>query len=400
MKLWKQIIGAAGIVILGLLGARTLLVTRPVPEQQARAPFVPGVRVVAAAPQRFVPTLRARGEVRPAEVVRLSSEVSGVITWVAPDLVQGGFVQEGQELLRVDPKDRELAVIEAQAGVDQARSQLATERAQAKASLAAWDGDARSAPPLVRREPQLAAAEAALASAQATLARRQRDVERSISRAPFDAWVRRESVALGQWTAVGAELVVLAHAAKAEVRLPMAQSELEWLLQQPGDRIAAIDAPRVVFAADFAGALRRWEGRLDRIEPELDPVSRMAWLVAVLDDPYGRAAGVEGSSQRSAAPLPTGLFVNAALEGRTLEDVFVLPRDTEREHGQIFVAGADHRLELRDVDITRREGEWIVIRAGLVEGEQVIISPLAVPVDGMRIQILGQDPEITEGPAR
>ena len=395
MRPWIQGVLACGALALGLLGARVLISTRPTPEPKERIPFVPGVRVHVAKEQDFVPTLRARGEVRPAEVVSLVSEVSGKIDWVADEFVQGGFVRLGQELWRLDSKDFALAVVEAQAAVDEAMSRLVSEEAQAKSSLSAWDGPHDTAPPLVRREPQLTAARAALASAKASLARRQRDVERCVARAPYDAWVRQESVSHGQWAAAGSSLAVLADAGRAEVRFSVPQRDLQWIAHQPGARIPPGEAPEVLLEADFAGARRAWSGRLDRVEPELDTQTRMAWLVAALEDPYGRSQRSSGDDgpRAEAVSMPAGLFVEASLFGQKMSAVFVLPREAEREANQLYIASAEGRLCLREVQVARREREWIVIRSGLSHGEQVILSKLATPIDGMRIQVLTDDPK-------
>lgn len=383
MQAWKQGLGAAILLTAGVLGARALIATRPVVEPEQAPRFVPTVRVVRAAPESFVPTIRARGAVRPAEVTRLAAEVSGVVAEVSSHLIQGGFVEEGQVLLRLDPTDFELAAVRAEAALEQAKSALATEVAQAAASLSAWDGDPASAPALVRREPQLAAARANVAAAKADVARAGRDVERAVVRAPFHAWVRSEQVAPGQWIALGAELAVLAHAGRAEVRLPVPHRELEWIGGTPG---ASGSPAKVQLAARFAGQELAWPARLDRIEPELDPASRMAWLVAAVDDPYGLAR--EGDGGQAHAPLPSGLFVEAAVEGPPLLGVFLLPRLAERTPGELWLVDPEGHLERRAVDVALREGDEIVVRAGLEAGERIVVSPLATPVSGMAVTVL------------
>lgn len=382
MKPWQQGVGAVVILTAGILGARTLFATRPVVEPADSARFVPTVRVSEARSQAFVPTVRARGAVRPAEVSRLAAEVSGVVEHVSPRLVQGGFVEEGEVLLRLDATDFELAAVRAEAALEQARSALATEEAQAAASLSAWDGDPASAPPLVRRDPQLAAARANVAAAEADRARAKRDVERAVVRAPFQAWVRSEQVAPGQWIALGSELAVLAHAGRAEVRLPVPHRELQWIDGRPGSRDAFHE---VQLSAEFAGQDWTWTARLDRIEPELDPASRMAWLVAALDDPYGLAGGDEGST---GSPLPSGLFVQAAVRGRELADVFLLPRRAERTPGEVWLVDPEGRLERRVIEVALREGDQVVVTKGLSQGDRIVVSPLATPVAGMPVRVL------------
>jgi len=156
-----------------------------------------------------------------------------------------------------------------------------------------------------------------------------------------------------------------------------------------GDPTETQPGPEVQLRAEFAGEPRTWIGRIVRTEGEIDAKSRMVHLVARVEDPYGQN-GTTGS-----APLAVGLFVDAEIQGRRVENVFVLPRTalrTDAGSDLVYVVDAGDRLRFKTVDVLRAKREDVVIGGGLRPGDRVCVSPLAAAVDGMAVRIVS-DPE-------
>ena len=210
--------------------------------------------------------------------------------------------------------------------------------------------------------------------------------------------VRSEQVDEGQFASRGVALAKLYAVDYAEVRLPLPDRDLAYLDLMLARRTRASDAlsessgPAVVLRAEFAGKQHAWTGRIVRTEGELDPKSRMVQVVARVEDPYGAAAGDDRP------PLAVGLFVEAEIEGRVVEGVFVLPSSALR-HGRsqegghrVLVVDADSRLRFREVDVLRKEHGRVIVGGGLVAGERVCISSLRAVTDGMRVRV-AEDPD-------
>jgi len=136
--------------------------------------------------------------------------------------------------------------------------------------------------------------------------------------------------------------------------------------------------PEVELSARFAGERHTWQARVVRTEGEIDPRTRMVNVVARVENPYQRSDG--------RPPLAVGLFVDAEILGRTVEDVMVLPRAALHEGDVVHVVDAEDRLRLREVKVLRRHREQVVIAAGLAPGERVSLTPLSAPVDGMLVK--------------
>ena len=160
----------------------------------------------------------------------LVPEVAGRVIEVSPSLVSGGFFEKDDVLLRLDPRDYELAIVRTRAAIAQAELRLATERQEAALAQNEWEllGNGRPTP-LAMREPQIAEALAALASAQATLEQAGYNLERTVLRAPYAGRVRQERVDVGQYVVPGASVATLYAIDVAEVRLPIADKELAYV---------------------------------------------------------------------------------------------------------------------------------------------------------------------------
>ena len=136
----------------------------------------------------------------------------------------------------------------------------------------------------------------------------------------------------------------------------------------------------MILRAEFAGRAHAWSGRIVRTEGEIDPRTRMVHAVARVEDPYGR------TGEDSRPPLAVGLFVEAEIQGREIEQAVLLPRSAVLEGNRVLVVEED-RLRFREVDVVRIQGEEAVVGAGLVAGEQVCVTVVPGAVDGMAVRV-------------
>jgi RND family efflux transporter MFP subunit len=371
----------AGLVVL-------LVVLRPQVKPAPRETPLPLVRVVRITPveHRFV--VRAQGTVVPHTELQLSAEVAGRVVAVAPSFRDGGFFDRDEVLVRVDPRDYELAVTRAQAQLAEARVRVEREEAEAAVALAEWRalGGDRPANPLVRREPQLAEARALVAAAEAALAQARLDLERCTLRAPFAGRVWQKRVDAGQYVRKGDEVARIYSVDYAEVRLPVPLADLAYVDLPLAGAEARDGGPAVLLSARLGGETVQWPGRVVRTLGEVDVRTRMVTAVARVEDPYGRQA------RPPRAPLAVGLFVEAEIEGRPAGPVYLIPRAAMRGPDRVMVVDAQERLRLRLAQVVRLEGERVVLRGGVEPGDRVCLSPLDAPVDGMRVRAQEEAP--------
>jgi multidrug efflux pump subunit AcrA (membrane-fusion protein) len=89
-----------------------------------------------------------------------------------------------------------------------------------------------------------------------------------------------------------------------------------------------------------------------------------------------------------------GLFVEAEIVGRVVEQVVLLPRGALQQQGRVLVVDDEERLRFRDVDVLRAERENVVIGSGLSAGERVCVTSLPAAVDGMSVRIAERRPSV------
>lgn len=369
------------VLLLGAGATAALISSRKEPERVERPALGPLVEIRRVEAETVVVQVTGQGEVRPRVAVELSPQVSGRLVAVHPSLVTGGRFRAGEVLLEIDPRDYELAVDRAHAAVAGAETVLAREQAEGAAAGDEWRGvHGDEAPPeLLVRGPQIREAEARLAAARADLAGAELALERTRISLPWNGLVIDENVDVGQMVTTGQRLATVYGTDEAEVRVPLDDRELAWfeLPAPPGSGKGARRGPAVEVSAEFAGARHTWEGRVDRIEGQVDPRSRMVGVVVVVEDPFSR--------RNERPPLLPGTFVDVAIEGTRLDSVVVLPRLALRGGDTVWVVDGQ-RLEVRDVRVLRRERERIYVGSGLEPGESVVTSSLDAVTDGMTVR--------------
>ena len=373
------------LVVVGVATLAAVVLVRSKPEVATQVPQVapPGVRGHLVQVDTVQVPVLSQGTVRPRTETQIVPQIAGRVTWVAPSFAAGGFFEEGDVLLRIDPFDYQQAMISARSQLAQARLRLAQEEAESEIALREWQSLGRGDPrALALREPQLEDAKASVAAAQAGLVRAERDLERADVKAPYVGRVRSKNVDVGQFVTVGAAIATIYAVDVAEIRLPLPDEQLAYLdlpLAYRGTTIQ--DGPRVTFRTTFAGATYEWRGRIVRTEGEIDPVSRMVHVVAEVRDPYA-----SGSDPRR-PPLAVGMYVEAEIEGRAFDEIVVVPRAALQGRNQVLTIDRDSRLQFREIDILRATTESVYVRSGLTQGETVAISSLDGPTDGMLVQV-------------
>jgi multidrug efflux system membrane fusion protein len=383
MKTLFKILLPLVVLAAGAAAALQLAAQREVPEPEPREVPLPSVRTVLAEPTDHEVWVTSRGTVVPRTESQLVVEVPGRVVRISPDLVSGGFFEAGEVLLEIDPRDLELAVAQAELDVARSRRRLAEEEADAEVARREWETLGTGEPtPLTLREPQVAEARAQVAAAEALLERARRDLARTRVTAPFSGRVRDKRVDLGQYVQPGTPVATLYATDVAEVRLPLADGELAFV-ELPVAGLRDVEKrPEVELVAHFAGDRRSWTGRVVRTEGEIDPRTRMVMTVAEVREPYDPSRVV---------PLAIGMFVEARIRGVLLEDVLVLPREALREGDRVYALDEEDRLLVREVRVLRAERDRVVLRAEELAGARVVVSPLELVTDGMRVRDLGVD---------
>ncbi len=357
------------------------LIRNPTELDAASPEIIPvAVRVMEVRSEPTQLFVQSQGKVQAARTVNLSTPVAGTVAWISPKLEAGGYVAEAEALLRLDRSDYEIALARSEAALAQAKAEESHARAEYERLLELGERRLASESQIQNAE-RLANVTAARISELETQLRQARiDLERTEVRAPFDAIVQSRQVELGQYANRAQNVAVLFDANIVEVRLPLAIRQLGYL-DVPLDFRGELDpqvAPEVQLAGMYGGQRHYWRGRMVRTEATIDPDSNTVQSIVRVNQPQ--------QGEKNAIPLPIGLFVEAAISGRELDEVIALPRAVIRNNNQVLVVDAENKMYYREVEIFRFEEERVLISGGLLPGEIVCISPIQAVVNGMTVQ--------------
>ncbi|TCP44497.1 efflux RND transporter periplasmic adaptor subunit [Rhodovulum marinum] len=371
------------------------------PAQRPARERVFAVNVATLTPQTITPVLTAFGEVRSRRTLELRAEAGGRVVALHPAFEEGGHVAAGDLILRVDPATAQwaldvartdLAEADADLGdaertLDLAREELAATEDQARlrelalarqedlrargvgtdaavedAALAA--SAAKQA--VVARRQSVAQAEAALATARTALERariRLEEAERDLAdtelRAAFSGTLSDVTLVEGGLVTANERVADLIDPDALEVSFRVSTAQYSRLLDDRGQlRPAQVTALLDVFGADLQAT-----GRLTRESG------------AVAEGQVGRLLY---ASLDTAPGFRPGDFVTVRLEEPPLDRVARLPATALNAAGQVLVLAEGDRLEAHAVELLRRQGDDVIIRAPGLYGREVVAerSPL------------------------
>lgn len=363
--------GRALLIVGILLGAVVVFVglsaLRQPPAKKDVEKLAPLVEVIELTPMRASFRIDSQGTVRPRTETVLSSEVSGTIVELSPKWIAGGVFDADEVLLRIDPTNYSVAV-------DQARALVRQRQIE-------FDGAEKLRSQGYRAETEYASAAATLASAKAELVRAERNLERTFIRLPYAGMVRNKEADVGQYVGPGTRLGVVFATDQAEVRLPITDKDLGFLMLPAasdfhGDGKAT--GPSVMLSAVRKGVLTRWPARIVRTEGVVDETSRVTYAVASIDDPYRLRSDGD--------VLPVGTFVRGTIEGISMDAVFRLPRSALRGADGFLFASDGDVLEIRQLAILRSDEDFVYVQDDVEPGDRLIVTAIESPVDGMTVR--------------
>jgi RND family efflux transporter MFP subunit len=393
---WKTTLLICLALLLGAGGVTALIfATEPTAERTgATRETAMLVDVTTVNRDTVQPTIEAMGTVRPAQDIVLSPRVSGEIIRRSDAFAPGGYVEEGETLLQIDPSDYETALQQRESELRQAVADLNLEMGRQDVAQQDYqlleDSLSEEDRALVLREPQLNAARSAVESARAAVEQAELNLERTSIEAPFDAHILSRNVNVGSQVGPGDALGRLVGLDTYWVEATVPVSTLRHLrLPENGDPGSSVRIQnRSAWGEDAAR-----EGRMFRIIGSLEGDTRMARVLVSVPDPHAY------QSENADGPrLMIGSYVEAHMQGAPLEDVIRLNRDYLRSDDTVWEM-EDGQLRIRDVSVAFRGAEYAYIDDGLADRAQVVTTNLSTVTEGAPLRLEGSEEQPVPEPA-
>ena len=376
------------IVGLAVVGAQILIATRPGVPKAARDVKPTFVEVLTARVQDEQAVITAYGTVQAHRQLIVQPEVGGRVVQLNPDVVIGGILEEGEALLRIDPRDYRFALDEQRASLAKAEFDLKVELGNQAVAKREWNlvkpsaGEiSKLSQQLALRRPHLKEKHVALEAAKSRFRKARLDLQRTVVRTPFNALVLNESVEMGQLVNTQSSVATLVGTDEFRAQVSVPIHQLEWITF-PGPGRPQGSRVRVIREIGNGEPVVR-QGLVVELLGDVTQSGRMAQVLVAIPDPLELE-----KPDHSRRPLLLGEYVRVDIEGPVLHDVMVLPRQTIREGSRVWVKNAENQLDVRPVEVVLSRKETVLISQGLRDGEQVITSQLAAAIPGLLVQTI------------
>lgn len=384
-KIWLPIL----ILLIGILGFSYYRSHKMTIRRRPVSSHVPKVDIMTPVARDHDVSIHAMGTVLAQRKVILSSRVSGQIVSASADFVRGKVVKKGETLLTIDDTDYVLARQKAINSLNQAKAELAMERgkqeiAKEELRLAAAGAElSLENKDLVLRKPQLQKAQALVQKAETDLKKANVDLARTRIKAPFDALILETKSGLGALVSVQSPLADLVDITSYQVEALVPFDQMENIFLDPAHG-------STVSITSFHGK-GQWQGKVVGTTGMVTDKTRMAGVLIQVDDPLGiKTSGKDHASEKKQtstffAPLLLGDYVRVEILGKTLKQVYAVPRAAVRANQTLWKM-KNNTLQIVSITPVWEEEDLVFFSQGISSRDKVIISDLPVPIPGMVIE--------------
>jgi len=365
---------AVWIAAMTVLGSGCERKADTAPVQPAAAVAGPTVEVTTVRVQRgaVVQRVSAPGSLVAARESHIGTEVAGRVVRVF--VAEGDRIEAGAPLFQIDPAPYEMALRQAEAGVDVARAQ----RTQTEADLARAQTLRRQAVMAQQEFDRLvtgvAVAQAQERQATEALALARFNVGRTLVRAPYAGSVAKRLVDEGTTALVQPQTIVLVVQETGELEAEAAIPESQLALVQLGD-----------------------QARL-RVEGLAEPIAATVSAVSDTIDPATRTYLVKMRVPNADRRLKAGIFTHVEILPQARTGVLVVPPDAVRnEEGRtrvLVVRGG--RAAAVPIEIGITSPDAVEVLSGVADGDEVLVGEAARTIaPGMAVTVV---PAAAAGP--
>ncbi|MCJ9427937.1 efflux RND transporter periplasmic adaptor subunit [Kordiimonas marina] len=328
----------------GLMAAALLaagLMTVPATAQEQPRPALVEVATAHAAmmaPETYVP-----GTVVSRNDSRIAAQISGQITWVAPE---GTLVKTGEPIARIDDRNLKLTLARGKSQVRRLEARLDYLRADLKRQTELAARGSAPASRLEEAQSTLEMTQEELAQARVAVTQAETDLDRATVRAPFPGRVVARLSQIGEYASPGAQIVRLVDTEHLEVSA-----------QAPVTLAALLKDGQAVHLRHDSQVMPT---HIRALIPVGDTVSRTLQLRVALP----KGAYVVGSA------------VQVGVPSEAAEHVVAVPRDAlvlRREGTYVFRLKGDNTAERVTVSTGAAVGDEVAVAGDIADGDRVVV---------------------------
>lgn len=425
-----RIVMCSSIIFFAVVIFIVFLLFKKSPPQMPPHEPVLQVEVLDAKLENIPVSITGYGEVKVLNEVSIAPEVSGKIVTIHPRLEVGEIISKDEVIYQIDTRDYKAAYIEAKATVTQMKSSLERMKRQyeidrerlktiqrtCELSIQQYErvkklfeedkvgtqsgvdqaeqtannskDQREQMEKTVELYPlQIQEAESSLLSAQSRMDTAKLRLERCTVKAPFEGRVKSESIEKGQYVSPGMSVITLADDSLLEIQVPLDSRDAnKWLpfddehYNTSNAWVKGLKKVKCKVRWTESKSESYWTGELDRVVKFNEQTRTVTVAIHI--------QGAEALAiNHGSLPLVEGMFCSVEIPGKTLENVYRVPRWAVSFENTVYIA-IDDRLKTIPVEIARSQGDEAYISEGLKPGDRVIITRVIDPMENTKLIIL------------
>lgn len=367
-------------LVLALALAASALLTGCGGQKQQAAGGAAQVKAMKVLQQDTPVVSEYAGQIAGKDEVKVQSKVSGRV--VEKYFHGGDFVQAGQPLYRIDSRQYESAVLQAQATLAQSQATLANAQTDLGRDQELLASDAISEQQVTTQQANVNAYSAAAAANQALLQKAQQDLSDTVVYAPMSGQVSVDDVAVGTFATAGnTNLVTIGTTDPVFVTFSI--SETEYLKFRNIQQMQSGSGNGITVAIKLSdGTTYPLDGRIVQADRALTQNSGTLTVKALFGNPDGL--------------LLPGMFARVKLTGETVPNAILVPQRAVQQlldKTFVMVVGADGKSEARKIELGQQVGSYYIVKSGLSAEDTVIVEGLSSLTEGKDLAVTMVTPE-------
>jgi len=330
--------------------------------------------VATVAPMTIEDGVALTGDLRPLETIDVRSRIEGDLMTVY--VREGEQVSAGQLLARFEASEQESSRASAEADRVAANAELQNAQWTLEQNESLFKAGAIAERDLKTSQQAVATARARLAAAVARLRASGNEARDTRVVAPASGVVEKRLVDGGVHLARGAPMFTIVRSGTLELAAAV-----------PARQATAVRAGQIVH---FVADARRFDGKVARVSPTIDPATRAVTVYVQVPNPDNTLRG--------------GTFATGRVVSRTLTNALAVPTTALRqgqEDGKPFVYRIDGKtLNVAPVQIGAVDEQLGVAQVtdGLQNGDKVIVGNVGTLGRGMQVTIAGAERQQAQKP--
>ena len=343
-------------------------------EQQAQQMNAVQVKTMMVIQQDTPIAAEYAGKIVGKNEVYVQSKVSGKV--VEKYVTGGQMVQAGQPLYRIDSRQYESAVLQAQANLAQSEATLNNARIDLARYEHLYESEAISEQSVTTQRANVQSYEASAAANAALLKKAQEDLADTVIYAPMSGQLAVDDVAVGTFAVAGVTNLVTIGSSDP-VYAQFSISETEYLKFM-----------------DVSTTQHGGQGPIN-VSLTLADGTQYPLLGQIAESDRGLADNTGTLTLKALFANPDdfllpGMFVRVKLSGKVVPNAMLVPqRAVQQLLGKSFVmvVGQDNKSEARTVTLGDKVGSYYIIKDGLTPSDVVVVEGLSSLREGMPLNI-------------